>query len=117
MSAAVKLSSSALPGDPEVNGIDAIAAQLVDHASVEGNPTRCAIVWYDVDKITWDVDTDAHVPTIRARRIEDLGLLSDVPADVRQLAEKAAEKRTGKTPLPFDDVEVLAPDELGEGGE
>lgn len=97
MSATVKLSSR-LPGEREINGVDAIAADLIDTPDT----IRCALVWFDVQKVTVDTDTDDHVPTIRVRRFEPLGLLEDVPAAVRDTVAAAYEKRTGQKPVPFE---------------
>lgn len=105
MSARVKLSGK-LAGNEETNGLDAIAGQLVDEADEGGAPIRVALVWFDVERVTLDVDSGAHVPTVRVRRIEPLGVVGDVPDAVRKLAQDAHEQRTGRTPLPFDDVEV-----------
>lgn len=105
MSARVKLSGR-LAGNEETNGLDAIAGQLVEEAESGEAPIRVALVWFDVEKVTLDVDSGAALPTVRVRRIEPLGVVGDVPEAVRTLAQDAHEKRTGRTPLPFDDVEV-----------
>jgi len=99
MSASVTLSGK-LPGHEDVNGLDAIVEDLVD------DPTtiRVALLWIDVPKITDNTETGARVPTVRVRRVEPLGTLDDIPDVVRDLAIKAHEARTGRTPLPFDDV-------------
>jgi hypothetical protein len=101
MSATVKL-SSALPGDFETNGVDAQAGKLVD----DPDQLRCAVIWYDTQKVTHDIDADAYVPTIRVRRIEPIGDVGEVSAAVQQLVAGAHEQRTGRKPLPFDLVEV-----------
>ncbi|MBO0743599.1 MAG: hypothetical protein J2P43_01175 [Candidatus Dormibacteraeota bacterium] len=100
MSAIVKL-SSAMPGDPGVNGIDALADDLVK----DPRQLRVAICWYDVAKTTVDTDTDDHVPTIRIRRIEPLGDLEEINPKIADLVQDAIAARTGRTPLPFDLVE------------
>lgn len=101
MSATVKL-SSALPGDEEINGLDAIVDELV------ATPSRIVVglVWLDVPTITDNTETGARVPTVRVRRIEPLGGVQEIPDEVRKLAARAHEERTGRTPLPFDDVEL-----------
>jgi len=109
MSALVRLSSK-LAADPELNGLDAQRGDLVD----EPDQLRAAIVWYDTQKVTIDTDSDEHIPTVRLRRIEPLGLISQVPAAVRDAVDVAVEKRTGRTPIPFEDVTVdgFDPDQL-----
>lgn len=99
MSAVVKLSSK-LPGDEEVNGLDVLASQLVD------NPDQviCAITWFVPTKITRDVESGAEVPTLEVRRVEPIGAVDATPRDVVDLAARLYEARTGKNPLPFDQV-------------
>lgn len=100
MSAVVKLSSK-MPGDAEVNGVDAIALDLCDNPA----DIRCAIVLFDVQKVILDTDAGTHVPTIRVRKIEPIGLVTEVPAVVQHMVEEAMEKRTGRTALPFETTE------------
>lgn len=109
MSAVVKLSSK-LPGDGEINGLDAKAGWLED------NPDEllCAVVLLDTQKVTIDTDTGEHVPTVRIRRIEPLGQLRDVPQAVREAMAEAEEERTGRTPLPFGVVEARSADPDGD---
>jgi hypothetical protein len=97
----VKLGSR-LPADVETNGLDAQAADLNDNPE----QIRVAVVWYDTLKITIDTDTGAHVPTVRVRRIEPIGNVETTPDDLRKLVDAATETRTGRVPLPFDEVEV-----------
>lgn len=101
MSAVVKLSTK-LPGDDDTNGLDVQAPKLVD----DPDTIRLAVVWYDVAKVTIDTDSGAHIPTVRVRRIEPLGDVGEVSDAVRKLVDDAQEKRTGRTPLPLDIVEV-----------
>lgn len=101
MSAVVKL-SSAMPGDFEVNGVDAMAEAL----TLGPKTLRCAVVWFDVKDIKQDVDTGEYVPTIRLRRIEPLGDADDVTKTIRKEVEAAMERRTGRTPIPWDVVEI-----------
>jgi hypothetical protein len=101
MSAVVKLSSK-MPGDSEINGVDAQAADLND----DPEALRVAVIYYDAVKITHDTDSGTDVPTIRVRRIEPLGLVEDVDKAVRVSVAKAEEKRTGRKAIPFGIVEV-----------
>lgn len=115
MSARVKL-SAALPGDAEVNGLDAWADALED------DPSRLlvCVAYIDCSKVTVNTDTGAHVPTARVRRIEPLGVMGDVSEAVRQAVATAESERTGRTPLPFETVEVgeyRLSDPLPEGDE
>ena len=112
MSASVKLSSK-LPGDAEINGLDDRADWLED------NPDELLVVvaYLDTAKVTINTDDGTHVPTVRVRRIEPLGTISDVPQAVREAVAAAEEQRTGRTPLPFEIVdagEARYSDELGE---
>lgn len=103
MSAEVKLSPK-LAGDPENNGVDAWRERLVEH------PERlmACFVLIDVADIRVITDTGKHIPTIRIRRIEPLGPADEISQAIRHLAEEAMETRTGKTPLPFDQVAAEA---------
>ncbi len=101
MSALVRLAAR-LPGDAEINGLDAIADQL---ATNTGDPI-VAIVWFDVSKVTHDIDAGTDVPTVRVRRVEPIGSLAFVPDSVTALAEKLFEERTGRKALPFDQLEL-----------
>ncbi len=101
MSAFVKLSSR-LPGDPETNGVDAMADQLVADPSA----IRYAVVWFDISKITDETDTGNMIPTLRVRRLEPMGLATDVPPALAQLVADAFQARTGRAPMPFAMVEV-----------
>lgn len=101
MSAFVRLSSK-LPGDPETNGVDAIAEALV------GNPEtiRYGVVWFDVVKVTEETDTGDNIPTIRVRRIEPLGQAKAVDPRIADVVAEAVEERTGRSAMPFEIVTV-----------
>lgn len=101
MSAVVKLSSK-LPGDAEINGLDAKATWMLD------NPEEMlvCIVYIDTAKELIDFDAGTHVPVARVRRIEPLGPIADVPQAVRDAMAEAESERTGRTPIPFETVEV-----------
>jgi hypothetical protein len=109
MSAFVKL-GSAMPGDPETNGVDALAATLIDNPDV----IRYAVIWFDVSKITDLVDSHELIPTIRVRRIEPLGTADQVDPAIANAVAAAVEKRTGRKAIPFALVEVEGydPDQL-----
>ena len=101
MSAVVKISPK-LPGDSETNGLDSTAEDLI----TKPKAIRVGVVWYDVHHVTADIDSGAHIPTIRLRRFEPLGDSEDVPQAVRDAVATAMETRTGRTPLPFEIVTV-----------
>lgn len=100
MSALVTLSSK-LPGDDEINGLDSLASDLA------ANPDQviCAIVWFDVPKVTRNTEEGTTVPTVRARRVEPIGTVDKVPKAVIDLAVKLQEQRIGREPLPFDQLD------------
>ncbi|MET9313808.1 hypothetical protein ABZX12_18505 [Kribbella sp. NPDC003505] len=99
MSAVAKLRAK-LPGNPDINGLDAIAAELI--ATPE--KVRCAFVWYDVYDVREIVATGDHVPTIEVRRFEPIGDAESVPTEIREAVAAMADKRLGKQALPFEQV-------------
>lgn len=99
MSAVAKLRAK-LPGNPDINGLDAIAADLI--ATPE--KVRCAFVWYDVHTINEVVATGDHVPTIEVRRFEPIGDADAVPSEIREAVAAMADKRLGKQALPFEQI-------------
>lgn len=92
----VKL-TSALPKADEANGLAAIADRLV----ADPHAMHVAVVVLDCSQVTTDTDTDDKVPTARVRRIEIVDDGEDKDR-LRALAQRAFEKRTGKTVLPLD---------------
>ena len=100
MSAAIRLSSK-LPGDREINGLDHLARDFIEGAVI------CGIVWLRPTKVTEDLATGDTVPTVEIARIEAIGYIDAVPAEVRQLAAQLYEERMGRDPLPFD--QLIAP--------
>lgn len=100
MSAVVRLAAK-LPGNDEINGLDHIAGDLCANP---GEPIF-ALVWFDVSKVTTDVDSGTRVPTVRVRRVEPVGPIGQVPDFVRSLARQLEEKRTGRAPLPFEEID------------
>lgn len=97
MSAAVKLGSK-LPGEEAINGLDVIAADLVD----DPEQIRVALVYFDVQGIYDDTDTGDRIPTVRVRRFEPIGTIEDAPKSVRDVMAKAFEARTGRKAIPFE---------------
>ena len=53
-----------------------------------------------------DTDTGDHVPTIRVRRIEPLGPVAGCSDAVKKAVAAAESERTGRSPIPFEIVEV-----------
>ena len=102
MSAVVKLGSK-MPGDFEVNGLDALADELV------GDPQmlRAGFVVFDTGKIETNPDTGEQVPTVRVRRFEPLGAADEISQALREAYTEAVEARTGRKALPLDVVEVV----------
>lgn len=93
--------SSKLPKDDEVNGLDSLHDSLVE------NPSQviAALVWFDVPKITIDTETGVERPTVRVRRVEPFGTTDKIPDSVIKFAQDLEQKRTGRTPLPFDQLD------------
>lgn len=101
MSAAVKL-SSALAGDENLNGLDAMADELI----ADRKTIRVAVIWFDTVKVVEKTDDDTRVPYARIRRLVPLGKADEVPAELQRLIQRADEARTGNAPLPFGSVEA-----------
>lgn len=115
MSATVKLSSKP-PGDPEINGLDAYREHLFDQEKIV-----CALVWAVPTKVTEDLATGERVPTVELRHIEPIGTPNQAPQDVQTLAAQLYERRTGRNPLPFEelmsppgDIDEIEPDDDDE---
>ncbi|WP_293784156.1 hypothetical protein [uncultured Aeromicrobium sp.] len=100
MSATVKL-SSALPANDEFNGLDHEHDELL----ADPKQLRVAVVVYDVPKVVENTDEGVRVPYVRLRRFEPMGPIQDSDPRVRDLVEKAITERTGRTPLPLEDVD------------
>lgn len=101
MSAKVKL-GSALPGNEDTNGLDYIADKLVSQPEA----LRLCLAWVDVKEIRDVTDTGERVPVVRVRRIEYVADAKEAPQELRDLALRLSEERTGKTPLPIDRYDV-----------
>lgn len=101
MSAIIKLSSK-LPGDEEINGLDAI----VEHFKDSEEPVL-VLAWVVSKQVTRITGTDEEVPTVEVRRVEPIGTADDVPQTVQDLAAELYERRTGRNPLPIG--QLLAP--------
>ena len=110
MSKTVKLSSK-LPGDPEINGLDALHPRLI----VSDDVILC-FAWVVSTKVVRDLNTDEEVPTVEIRRIEPIGGVDVIPPEITEYVAQLYEKRTNKNPLPIG--ALLAPagsvDELDE---
>jgi hypothetical protein len=98
VTADVKLAGR-LPGSSESNGMHSVQADLLNNPTTQ----RLAVIWYDVLKITTDVDTDEQIPTIRVLKIEPLGPVDDVSQAIREEVMRKAEERLGHSPLPFEE--------------
>lgn len=114
MTTEVKLAGR-LPGSIENNGMYNVQPDLLKTPAEH----RLAVIWYDVPKIVDDVESGDRVPTMRVLRIEPMGEVGEATAALREMVMQVAEARTGKTPLPFDDVDpdgvtVLAGEEDGD---
>lgn len=92
----VKL-TSALPKSDEANGLVAIADELAS----DPHALHVAVVVLDCAQTTTDTDTGVVTPTARVRRVEIVADDED-KARLRGLAQRALERRTGKTVLPLD---------------
>lgn len=106
MSEQVKLSAK-LAGDDDLNGLDALADDLINDPTTP----RIAVCWFDVQKIVQSVDDDSEVPYVRIRRFEPIGTAAEMPEGLRAVVEQAAEQRTGKAAIPFDQVDGIEVDE------
>lgn len=100
MSNTVKLSAK-LAKDDDLNGLDSLAEDMIE----DPKQVRIAIVWFDCSKIVDNTDDETRVPYARIRRFEPTGLAEDMPAELQMIITRAAELRTGKAPLPFDQVD------------
>lgn len=103
MSDTVKLSSK-LAADPDLNGLDSLADAMIE----DPRQIRVAVVHFDTVKIIDDTDTGARVPYARIRKVEPIGNVDEVPAELAQIVQRATEERTGKAPLPFESVEGIS---------
>ena len=103
MSATVKLSSR-LPGDPEINGLDALRDELL----LDPTQIVCAIAWIKVKDIRriieQEPDSPSEIPTVEISRVEPIDVVGRVPKAITDLAAELYEKRTGKNPLPFEQL-------------
>jgi len=104
MSAIIKLSSK-LPGDEEINGLDA----NVGHFLEDQTPVLC-LAWVVAKHVTRNIETGDEVPTVEVRRIEPIGTPDVVPQHVQDLAAELYEMRTGRNPLPIGELLARAGD-------
>lgn len=99
MPAVLKL-NAALPGITDVNGLDHLAQECINHP--EGT-LICAVSILEVKEVRYSVAEGAHIPTVRTRRIE-AWLMEDTPQVVRDALVSRQEERTGSAPLPFESL-------------
>lgn len=102
MSEQVKLSSK-LAKDDEFNGLD----QLADDMIANPHQVRVAIVYFDTVKVVTNTDEDQETPYARIRRFEPIGNVEQIPDDLQKMIQQAVADRTGKTPLPFGQVDGI----------
>ena len=102
MSATVKLSSK-LPGDPETNGLDHLAEQMC-----RDDEAILCFAWIKPTDVRRNLETLEEIPTVQLARIEPIGRVSGTEAGkyTQDVADRY-EKRTGRNPLPID--QLLAP--------
>lgn len=101
MSDVVKLAAR-LPGDPEVNGLDALAGDLITRPQT----LRCAVIWYDTIRVTENIELGVKIPTVQVLRIEPISDAAAMPTELVSLVQEAAQARLGHEPLPFDETDV-----------
>jgi hypothetical protein len=100
MSNTVKLSAK-LAGDDDLNGLDSLAQAMTD----QPQQVRVAVVWFDCSKIVDNTDDETRVPYARIRRFEPISTAEDMPAELQRIVETSAQERTGKVPLPYNNVD------------
>lgn len=114
MSAKVKMGTK-LPGDTTINGLDYLAADLVEHQE-DGAIFVMGVM--DVSDVS--VPTGGEpVPRVRWRKLEvvgyvgttEVGDLPPVPVDLQKAFLARAEARQGMAPLPFDALDAPKGDE------
>ncbi len=98
MSAFVKLSPK-LPGDPEINGLDELAETIAQPDEI-----YAVLAWVKCSKVTKDLETGTEVPTVEIRRIEPIAPVGATPDEVVRLAADLYHRRTGRDPLPFEEL-------------
>jgi hypothetical protein len=91
----------ALPNEPDLNGLDEVAAQVVK------NPTKMVpfIMLADCGQITEKTDIGNKIGTLRVRRIEPIG-----PQDLdaaHKLFRRILDRRLGKNALPISDLDEI----------
>ncbi|PFG16311.1 hypothetical protein ATK74_0845 [Propionicimonas paludicola] len=133
MSQKLKLAGK-LPGNEMINGLDPLAEQLAArwNDSDAENPAAVLVIGImrvrKLEVVAGD-DGRQHVPTLELSRVEPLGVLGAENIDGLGLASvehqkillRAAEARTGDTPLPIDaesvdDAQITVIGDGVEGG-
>lgn len=96
-----EIKTNALLPKGDVNGLNAIAAQLVAEAQRKApRRLRAALILFDGRRASVDTDTGEWTVTLRVRRAE-LILSDDMPA-AEKLIRRSSEDRLGATVLPLD---------------
>jgi hypothetical protein len=93
--------SGKLPGGEEWNGLDHYAEEIAnDHTLMLG----CWVV-FDVPEAKVDYDAGTTVPRLRMRQVEVITTDGSLPdGEFRRTVEEAFYERTGKNPLPLEEV-------------
>jgi hypothetical protein len=93
-----------LPKAEEMNGLDAIHDQLI----ADGKTPWAVLAIVDAYKIETDVATGNERVILEVRRIEPISKAAEIPGPIRDAVVALVDKRTGKQPLPFDQVERIS---------
>lgn len=110
MSNNVRLASTIPPASEEMNGLDSIAKSLIEDPLTP----RVIMAVVNAPKSVVNAEAGTQFPKLNIIRVEPLGLLGDVSEQLREAMLRAAEARTGKAPLPLDQVEVVREPTLGD---
>jgi len=103
MSNNVRFDSTIPPADNDMNGLDSITQELIDDPMT----ARVVLLLVNAPKSIVNAEAGTTLPKLNIIRAEPVGTLGEVAKELRDQFLKSAEKRTGKTPLPLDTVEVV----------
>lgn len=103
MSAKLKLTSK-LPGNEDINGLDA----KVDEFLATPEKVRLVLGWVDVKEVHDVTATGDRIPVLQWRRLELVGEADNAPPELKELALRLYEERTGKAPLPINLTEPIS---------